>query len=270
MEWVESMGWFAGMGEIPWTTYAVILVAGIVTGVINTLAGSGSLITLPIFVLLCGLPATVANGTNRVGVIIQSLVGVGAYRKSGKLQLQHVEWLAIPAIVGAIIGAQIAVKMNEQMMNIAIGGLMIFMLGVLLVNPERWIKVAEVDTTKHKSAGSVIVFFLIGMYGGFIQAGVGIFLLAGLVLSARYALSAANGIKMLLVLLFNLPAFISFFLAGQVHLGFGLLMAGAQAIGAVIGVRFIARIPNANLWIHRLLIVIVLASAIKFISMAFL
>ncbi len=268
MESISPADWFSGM-DLDWTVYALIVVAGIGTGIINTLAGSGSLVTLPMFIFLCGLPPTVANGTNRVGVLIQSLVGIRGFQKSGQLPTKYVEWLAIPAILGAILGAQAAVEMDEDMMNMAIGGLMVFMLGVLLLNPRRWIKVGEANPENSKKPLSVIVFFLIGIYGGFIQAGVGIFLLAGLVLSAKYSLTAANGVKLLLVFLFNLPAIISFIWAGQMHLGFGLLMAVFQSIGAVIGVKLVSVVPNINTWIHRLLIVIVLLSAIKFISLAF-
>ncbi len=268
MIWNDPSSWLEGM-NVGWGTYALIVSAGVFTGVINTLAGSGSLITLPIFILLCGLPPTVANGTNRVGVILQSVVGVYGYHRAGKLALRHVEWLAIPAILGALLGAQIAVNLDEDLMNMSIGILMVVMLAVLLVNPSRWIRPSEVDSTRHKHPLSLLLLFGIGIYGGFLQAGVGIFLLAGLVLSAKYSLTAANGIKLLLVMLFTLPALISFLWAGQVHIGFGLLMAAAQAVGAVLGVRIVARIPNANVWIHRLLILIVLASGIKFLSMAF-
>lgn len=259
---------FGGMDLGIWS-YILIAAAGITTGIINTLAGSGSLITLPIFIFMCGLPAPVANGTNRIGVMLQSLVGVRGLKKSGVLDLRHVEWLAIPAIIGSTLGSMIAVEMNEQMMNLAIAGLMIFMLIVLLVDPKRWIKTGEQKPGFYKKPGTILIFFLIGIYGGFIQAGVGIFLLAGLVLASKYSLGKANGIKLLLVFLFNIPALISFFLAGQVHLGFGLIMATFQAIGAVIAVRIISRYPNANVWIHRLLIVIVIASATRFLIEAF-
>jgi uncharacterized membrane protein YfcA len=110
----------------------------------------------------------------------------------------------------------------------------------------------------------LLVFLVVGFYGGFIQAGVGIFLLAALVLAARYSLSEGNGIKLLIVFCFSVPALIIFFLHNQVYVGIGLAMAFFQAIGAVLGVRFVARVPNANIWIHRLLILIVAVSALKF------
>ena len=244
--------------------FVIFAVAGVVTGVINTLAGSGSLITLPIFIFLCGLPAPLANGTNRIGALIQSAVAVRSYRKSGAASFKGVGWLVAPAIAGAIVGSQIAAELNEQIMNYTIGGLMIFMLLVLLVNPKRWIRESDVDQAQLKTPVSILVFFLIGVYGGFIQAGVGIFLLAGLVLVSKYSLGAGNGIKLLIVFAFSIPALIIFFAHQQVHIGYGLLMAVFQSIGAWLGVRFVSRVPNANVWIHRLLILIVAASAVKF------
>ncbi|MEM8889256.1 MAG: sulfite exporter TauE/SafE family protein, partial [Bacteroidota bacterium] len=99
---------------IQWFIFAF---AGLLTGVINTLAGSGSLITLPIFIFICGLPADVANGTNRIGALFQSATGVRAFQKQGVLNLKGVAWIAVPIVLGAALGARIAVSLDEQMMN---------------------------------------------------------------------------------------------------------------------------------------------------------
>lgn len=244
--------------------WILFVLAGVLTGVINTLAGSGSLITLPLFIFLCGLPAPVANGTNRIGALIQSMVGIYSYHKTGQLELRGATWIVVAIVLGAAVGAFVAVDLNETVMNYTIGGLMIFMLIVLLVNPKRWIRETDVEATKSRHPLAYLVFFAVGFYGGFIQAGVGIFLLASLVLLAKYSLVASNGIKLLVVFLFNIPTLIIFFMNNQVHIGFGLSMAVFQAIGAYLGVKIISRIPNANVWIHRLLIIIVIASALKF------
>jgi hypothetical protein len=246
------------------------MVAGVLTGVINTLAGSGSLITLPIFIFLGGLPAPVANGTNRIGALFQSVVGVLAFRRKGQLPpntLKSLPWLIIPAVLGAAVGAGLASSLDREQMNLTIGGLMVFMLLVLLVNPKRWISAHEPDHGRVRHPLNVAAFFLIGAYGGFIQAGVGIFLLAGLVLSAGFELKQANAIKLLIVLFFSLPALGIFFWNHQVHLGLGLSMALFQGCGTFIGVWFADRVPRANVYIHRLLIVIVVVSATKFLGL---
>jgi uncharacterized membrane protein YfcA len=244
--------------------WLLFILGGIITGIINTLAGSGSLITLPIFVFVCGLPAPVANGTNRIGVVIQAIVGVQGFKKMGTTSFAGSAWLLVPAILGAILGSRIAVELDERWMNYALGSLMVFMFFVLILKPERWIRESEADARRNRHPLSILSFFLIGIYGGFIQAGVGIFLLAALVLIGKYSLRAGNGIKLLIVLAFSLPALFIFLWYGQVHLGYGLAMAVFQGFGAWLGVRFVAQVPNANVWIYRLLIAIVAVSALKF------
>ncbi|MEL6675665.1 MAG: sulfite exporter TauE/SafE family protein [Bacteroidota bacterium] len=247
-------------------SWILFLIAGVVTGVINTLAGSGSLITLPIFNLICGLPLTVANGTNRIGALIQSGVGLYSLHRTGQFSGKGAAWLVGAALLGAILGANLAVSLDETMMNYTIAGLMIFMLAVLLVNPKQWIRESEASAEGNRSLKNLIIFFLIGAYGGFIQAGVGVFLLAGLVLSAKYSLKAANGVKLLIVFCFSIPALYIFLSQGMVHWGFGLSMAASQSVGAVLAVRWLSKVPQANVWIHRLLILIVIAAALKYLG----
>jgi uncharacterized protein len=238
--------------------------AGLFTGVINTLAGSGSLITLPIFIFMCGLPPSVANATNRIGVFMQSGVATYKYNKTFPGLFKGVEWLVIPAILGSILGSKIAVDLDEKTMNYSIGVLMIIMLIVLLFKPTRWMQETMEGGTNKKSFLSIIVFFCIGIYGGFLQAGVGVFLLAGMVLVSKYSLKQANGIKLLMVLVFTAPALIMFIYYDKIHFGYGILMGIFQSIGAWLGVKFIAKIPNANVWIYRVLILVVAISAAKF------
>ncbi|MEO1449152.1 MAG: sulfite exporter TauE/SafE family protein [Bacteroidota bacterium] len=241
--------------------------AGIFTGVINTLAGSGSLITLPIFIFICGLPADVANGTNRIGVFMQSLIGIRGFQKQGQLPTAGLGWLLGPMILGAIIGAQLATQLDKTTMNYVIGGLMVFMLLVLLVNPKRWIRESAFDPTQLKKPLTLGIFFLVGLYGGFIQAGVGLFLLAGLVLLAKYDLKQANAIKLLAVAVFSIPAIIIFWQNKQIVWGFGIMMGIYQSIGAYLGVKIVSRVPNTSAWIHKLLILIVIVSASKFLGL---
>ena len=243
---------------------ALLAAAGLVCGIINTLAGSGSLITLPVFIFICGLPAPVANGTNRIGVLLQTLVGAYGFYRKGATPVAGTAWLIVACIAGALAGSRIAVQLDERIMNGVLGGLMVFMLGVLLLKPERWLRATAADPRRNRRPLTLFVFFLIGIYGGFIQAGVGIFLLAGLVLAGRYSLGAANGIKNLLVFAFTLPALLVFLWYGQVHIGYGLLMAVFQSAGAWLGVRLATSVPNAERWMYRLLVAAVAVSALKF------
>lgn len=250
--------------DLLWYEYVFIGFAGVVVGIINTLAGSGSLITLPIFIFLVGLPAPVANGTNRIGAFLQSLTGIYAFSKTQKLPIEASRWLLLPTLVGAALGSWIASQLDKEAMFQVVGYLMVVMLVVLLIKPKRWITPTQTENIRTKGPLVFGVFFLIGVYGGFIQAGVGIFLLAALVLISRFNLTNSNIIKLILVLLFNIPTLIIFFYYNQVNIGWGLFMAVCQSVGAVLGVRFITKVPNANIWIHRLLILIVVISIFRF------
>ncbi|HEX5421035.1 MAG TPA: sulfite exporter TauE/SafE family protein, partial [Gammaproteobacteria bacterium] len=109
-------------------------VVGFVAGFINTLAGSGSLVTLPILILL-GLPANIANGTNRVGVVAQGLVAVSTFRRRGALDLAGSLRPLLPAIAGSVVGAELAVGLNEAVLRRMIGVLMLVMLVIVLAKP---------------------------------------------------------------------------------------------------------------------------------------
>ncbi|HEX7079888.1 MAG TPA: sulfite exporter TauE/SafE family protein [Gammaproteobacteria bacterium] len=205
-------------------------VVGFASGFINTLAGSGSLITLPLLILL-GLPANVANGTNRVGIVVQSIVSVATFRRRGALDVVGTVKLVVPAVLGAGVGAALAVDLDEVLLRRTIGVLMLVMLAVVLLRPGRWLQ--SHATGREASAWiQVPLFFAIGVYGGFIQAGVGIFLLAGLVLGAGYDLVGGNAVKNLIVLVFTFAALAVFVVNDQVRWGVGALLAGGSAAGA--------------------------------------
>lgn len=209
---------------------AAVPVTGVIAGFINTLAGSGSLLTLPVLILL-GLPANVANGTNRVGVLFQNVVAVATFKSSGTLALRDAWLLVVPSVVGSVIGAVLAVDLDEALLRRIIGVLMLVMLVVMLVKPERWIA-EHAQARKPRLWLEAPLFFVIGVYGGFVQAGVGIFLLAGLVLGAGYNVVGANAMKNLIVLVFTAAALVVFIANDQVQWTLGLLLAAGQSLGA--------------------------------------
>jgi uncharacterized membrane protein YfcA len=156
-----------------WYLYPAVVAAGFLAGFINTLAGSGSLVTLPLLIFI-GLPANVANGTNRIAILLQNVVGVSSFRQQKILDVRRGLMLAAPAVIGSIIGAQIAVNLDEEAMRRVIGALMVVMLVVIIVRPKRWLEGRPEALMQHPSWIQLVIFFGIGIYGGFIQAGVGI------------------------------------------------------------------------------------------------
>lgn len=248
-----------------WYIFPLIIAAGFAAGFINTLAGSGSLITLPLLIFI-GLPANVANGTNRVAVLLQTAVAVKRFQGSGTLDLKRGLQLTVPAIIGAIIGAQIAVNLNEQVMETVIGVLMVVMLLVVLVRPKRWLVGRPEMLAQRPGWLPLLIFFLIGIYGGFIQAGVGVFLLAGLVLGTGYELVRANAVKNLIVMVFTLFALIVFIMNDQVEWLPALVLAVGNMLGAWVAARM--AIDKGAEFIRWILIAVIIVSAFVLLGLS--
>ncbi len=243
--------------------YVIVLAVSVVIGFINTLVGSGSLVMLPLLMAM-GLPATVANGTNRVAVLFQTAVGSITFISSKKIPLGNAWWSIVPCVLGALLGAYLATLIDAESLEDFIGVLLIVMLLVILINPKRWFLAQNASGERSKKPVAILIMFLIGIYGGFIQAGVGIFLLAGLVLGVKYNLGYANAIKLFIVFAYALPVLLIFVWKGQVDWYIGLFTAAGQSVGAYIGARFAIFYPKADLWIYRLLVLVILVSIIYF------
>ncbi len=247
-----------------WYLYPAIIGAGFIAGFINTLAGSGSLVTLPLLIFV-GLPANIANGTNRVAILLQNVVGGSSFRRSGMLDMRGGLMLSIPAIVGSVIGAQIAVSLDEELLRRTIGVIMVLMLFVILLRPKRWLKGELENLEGWPNPLQFLLFFGIGIYGGFIQAGVGIFLLAGLVLGVGYDLVRANAVKVMIVLLFTISALFVFLRNGQVNWTVGLILAIGNMLGAWVAAR--VAVEQGAVWVCRLLIVVVIVAAANLLGL---
>lgn len=241
-----------------WYLYLAVIAAGFGAGFINTLAGSGSLITLPLLIFL-GLPANVANGTNRVGVLFQNAVSTYTFKQQHVLDVRGALILSIPAIIGSVVGAQIAVNLDERLMRQTIGGLMVAMLIIILVKPKRWLVGRPEATQQRPGILQILIFFAIGIYGGFIQAGVGIFLLAGLVLGVGYDLVRANAVKVVIILLFTISALVVFVLNDQVWWGMGFLLAIGNSLGGWAAAKM--AVERGAAFVRWLLITVIIVSA---------
>ena len=246
-----------------WYAYPLLILAGIAAGFVNMLAGNGSLITLPAL-LAIGLPANVANATNRVGITLQNIVGTEGFYRQGRLDVRGALLLSIPTVVGSILGARIAVNIDEALFRKVLAVAMLIMLVIMLVKPERWITGKVRVHSGRLSIVQVLVFFAIGVYGGFLQAGVGIFLLAGLVLGPGYDVVRANAVKVAIVLTLTIAALIVFQANAQVLWGPGLVMGIGSMIGAWLGTHFAVRKGTA--WVRWFVIVVVLVSTAQLLG----
>jgi uncharacterized membrane protein YfcA len=245
-----------------WYMYILVVLAGMAAGFINTLAGSGSLITLPLLMFL-GLPANVANGTNRISVLFQSMVGSAGFMRQKQLDIKTGLWLAIPTVIGSVAGALFALKLNDLMMKRAIGILLVVMFFMVLFKPEIWLKGKQSGGPVKMKWLTFLIFFVIGLYGGFIQAGVGFFLLGGLVMGVGFDLIKANALKNLLVFLFTPFALVVFIVNHQVDYKAGLILAAGSMLGAWIATKI--AVGRGTEFVRYVLLIAILGSAVKLI-----
>jgi hypothetical protein len=217
-----------------WYMYPAVVLVGITAGFINTLAGGGSALSLPMLIFL-GLPANMANGTNRIAILLQNMVGTSGYRREKVLDLRKGWVMGIAALLGAIPGALFAISLDELLMRKIIGGVLVVMLILVVFKPGIWLKTKAGKPIVSNKIFSFLVFFLIGVYGGFIQAGVGFFLLAALVLLEGMDLVRSNAVKVFIILMYTPIALLIFILNHQVDYKLGLLLAVGNMTGAWIG-----------------------------------
>ncbi len=236
-----------------------IFFVGIVAGFFNTIGGGGSLLVLP-FLSFLGMDVALVNGTNRIAIVLQSAAGAETYRRKDVLSLQTALPLAGITTLGSILGTFLAININRQHLNISVAVLISLMAVLLVFKPEMWEKQHETRLSK----GAVFVtFFAIGIYGGFIQAGVGFLLTWGLALAAGTDLVRGNAIKMVIVGIYNVVSLAIFYKNGLVDIPVGLILAAGSMIGAILGAKF--AVAKGNRVIRWILAVVVISSAAKMI-----
>lgn len=218
---------------MPLTKILVILTAGISAGFINTMAGGGSLITLPLLIFL-GLPAAVANGTNRAALLVENITAVINFRNKGYFDYKFGLILALPAVIGSLIGAQIAISISEQLFNQLLAVIMFIMLILIIWNPAKNIKISEKNLSKKRKIISSFVFFLIGIYGGFMQAGVGIIIIAALSLLTGFSLVKINSLKVFVVAIYIFSSLSIFIFNAKVDWGIALILAFGNGTGSFL------------------------------------
>lgn len=238
----------------------LVLGVGLLAGVINTLAGGGSLLSLPILIFL-GLPPAVANATNRIAIFSQNIFAVAGFRSKGITEFKYSFWLGISALVGAVIGAKIAIDINGELFNKILAVIMIVVV-FLTVTGIAKPKGELTETTKLSSKFiGMITFFFIGIYGGFIQAGVGFLIIGALSAIHGLGLVKINSMKVFIVLVYTFAALGVFIYEGKVNWMYG----GILAIGNSTGAWFASRwsVDKGDKYVKIFLSVTVLILAIK-------
>lgn len=229
-------------------TYICLLVGtGFLAGIINTMAGGGSNLTIPALMVL-GLPADIANATNRVSVFFQSLTAAKGFKKHGKLDIPDLKMVIGMTLIGGLVGAALASYMPEYLLKPTLLGSMIIMAGIILFKPSV-ISVPE-GTEAHtvlKRKSSIPMLLLAGFYGGFVQAGVGFILIAAIAGSLRYDLVRANALKIVCTLAFTGLALMIFIARDQILWVPGLTIACGSILGAHLAVKITINISQKAL-----------------------
>ncbi|MDH3649741.1 MAG: sulfite exporter TauE/SafE family protein [Saprospiraceae bacterium] len=250
-----------------WYLYLIAILGGALAGAINTLAGNGSAITLTILTEILGLPGNIANGTNRVGVLTQSVAGSWAFHKFGKLDLSRSKLNIALTFMGAIIGVLVAIQVSNEQFMFVFKYLMLAMLVVLLVKPSRWLKETD-PTAKVNLLFAIPLYLALGFYGGFIQMGMGIFYLATMVIVARYSIIEGNALKSFIVALYTLCVLGIFHYKGLVRWDLGAILAIGQTFGGWYTATFASKFSGANRLAYWLLVIIVIAASLRLFGFA--
>ncbi len=232
---------------------------GLVAGVLNVLAGGGSLLTLPVLLFL-GLPAATANGTNRVAILAQNAVAVQGFQRKGLLPWRLALLCTAPALFGSVLGAQWAVKVDDALFRRILALVMLGVCVVMIADPARRLRFDPARLGPARTAALMVSFFGIGVYGGFIQAGVGFLIITGLLVHGL-DLVRINAVKVFLVGAYTVTALAVFVAHGEIDWRLGLALAAGNALGGWVGTRL--AIAKGHAWIRRLVLVVVVLFALR-------
>jgi len=242
-----------------WVNGAILFGAGCVAGTLNVVAGGGSFLTLPILIFL-GLPATVANGTNRVAILLQNVGAVWGFHHHGVLAWRSGLWAALPCTVGGVIGTWAALVVSDAAFQRILALLMVAVTLGTLWDPITSHESEPVSVVRPRAAALAGGFFLAGIYGGFVQAGVGFLLLAATTM-AGLDLVRGNAVKVLSVLILTGVSLALFAWQGKVDWAMGLILAAGNLLGGLLGVRL--TILKGHAWVKRVVTATLLLFALK-------
>ena len=217
-------------------TLVLLFLTGCFAGVINVMAGGGSTLSLPVLILL-GVDASVANGTNRIAITIQNVAATSAFLQDRRVEWRQCLGFAAWALPGAIIGSFAATQVADEWTERIIGVLLILVVLSMAIPSGNRPSVSEV--VKSRWMGPALVG--IGFYGGFIQMGVGFLFMAAFFHLLRFDLVRTTIHKVVVILLYTGPTLLVFALSGKVDWGLGLMLAAGNATGAFLAARLAVR-----------------------------
>jgi uncharacterized membrane protein YfcA len=230
---------------------------GIAAGFLNTVAGGGGVISVPILTGIVG--PTVANGSLRLGILLQSIAGVAGWQRGRAIPWPATLRLVAPTVGGAGTGAWLATLASAGFMRAAFVAAIVLVAVSVLVQPSRWVSTAE---PRLREPWRTLVFAGIGLYGGFVQVGVGLPLLVALVPGLGLGLVRGNAAKTFLILCTTPLTLALFALAGQVDWAAGSVLGAGSMVGALVASHLALR-EGAAAWIRWVVVAAALGAAIQ-------
>ncbi len=242
----------------------LLFLAGIAAGFVNVSAGGGSFLTIPLLIILGGLPATAANASNRVAILLQNVIAARNFRRHGFRDIRQGIKLGLSAMVGAVIGSMIALDVPENVFRTILSVIMVLALAVILHTNRK--KCAEhiYQQLRHPVL-QIFMFFFIGIYGGFIQAGTGYLVICSLSIIGGLSLVKTNSLKTIIIAAYLVPSVLIFLLNGEIRWFPALVLASGTSIGGWFGSTFAIR--KGDRWIKIILVVAILVMAAKMIGL---
>lgn len=220
------------------------------------------MLTLPVLIFL-GLPPTVANGTNRVAILMQSVGAVSSFHRHRMVRWSWSYRAALPAALGAVVGSWLGTRLTDDTFQTVLAGVMLAVALFTILRPPPPEGAGD-DLDHEQFPGGrpalAAVFFVAGMYGGFIQVGVGFIVLAAAA-GAGLDLVRGNALKVLVALVFTVPALVVYTSSGMVDWGVGAALGLGTLSGSLLGVRL--NVLKGQRWIQRVVTVAVVALALK-------
>jgi hypothetical protein len=224
---------------------ALLTLASGAAGVVNAIAGGGTLLTFPAL-LACGVPPVAANATNTVALFPGQLASSLAYRSHIADERRRALVLAVPSLLGGVLGAWLLLALPEKVFAAAVPWLILFACVVLAFQGQLKHLVARGGAVNHPAA-LWVAQLAISIYGGYFGAGIGILMLAAMGILLPSSIQHANALKVLFSLLINGIAAVIFVFSGAVRPGEAVLMAAASIAGGFLGALLAQRLPPSGM-----------------------
>lgn len=244
------------------TEIIISLIGGFFAGIINAMAGFGSIITLAIYMDVLGIAGHLANATNRINILSSGAVSAYTFHKNGKLDLKGGKWIILAVCLGAFVGVLLAVQLDADGFKTAFKYLLIPIFLILLLNPKRFIQSEGLDIVNSPPSYLVLYFFM-GIYAGFIQVGFGVLFLLVAVMLSRYDLVKGNGLKIAIVAIYTTFILVIFQMNGMVVWKAGIALAIGQSFGGYLASKNMSKLEGANKFAYFFLVILVFLVILK-------